>query len=94
MSSSRTSDLLTADTLIATGRNFVNAVTLIGGSTASSVILYDGLTATGKVLAKATQVTQNATTHLFFECPVICETGIYADVSGTSAEFIVYYGGC
>jgi len=93
MASSRSSDLLTADTAIATGRNRINAVTLIGGSTASAVVIYDNTSATGKVVAKATQATNLVTTHIVFENPVICEIGIYADVSGTDAAYIVYYGG-
>jgi len=94
MASSITSGLKTADAIIATGRNRINAVTLIGGSTASSVILYDNASAaSGTVLAKATQATNLVTTHIIFENPVICDNGIYADVTGTGAEYIVYYGG-
>lgn len=94
MASSRSSGLLTADGVIATGRNRVNAITLIGGSTASSVVVYDNASAaSGTVVGKATQPTQNVTTHIIFENPVQCENGIYADVTGTSAEYIVYFGG-
>lgn len=92
--SSRSSGLKTADAVITATRNKINAITLIGGSTSSSVILYDNATAaSGLVVAKITQPTQNVTTHIIFENPVICEEGIYADVTGTAAEYIVYYGG-
>ena len=93
MASSRSSGLLTADATIATGRQRINAITLIGGSTASSVVLYDNTAASGTVVGKATQATSGVTTHIIFENPVICENGIYADVTGTSAEYIVYFGG-
>ena len=94
MASSRSSGLNTADAAIAVGRNRINAVTLIGGSTASSVILYDNASAaSGTVLAKLTQATNLGMTHVLFENPVFAENGIYADVDGTGAEYIVYYGG-
>ena len=94
MGSSRSSGLKVADAAIATGRNRINAVTLIGGSTASSVILYDNASAaSGTVLAKVTQATNLVQTHVLFENPVIAENGIYADVAGTGAEYIVYFGG-
>jgi hypothetical protein len=32
-------------------------------------------------------------THVIFENPVVVEDGIYADVTGTNAEYIIYYGG-
>ena len=94
MASSRSSGLKTADAVIVAGRSRINAITLIGGSTASSVVLYDNAAAaSGTVVGKATQATQNVTTHIIFENPVICEDGIYADVTGTGAEYIVYFGG-
>ncbi len=94
MASSRSSGLKTADAVIATGRNRINAITLIGGSTASSVIVYDNATAaSGVVVGKATQATSAVTTHIIFENPVVCEDGIFADVTGTGAEYIIYFGG-
>ena len=94
MGSSRSSGLKTADAAIAVGRNRINAVTLIGGSTTSSVILYDNATtASGTVIAKATQPTNLTTTHIIFDNPIIAENGVYADVTGTGAEYIVYFGG-
>lgn len=94
MASSVTSGLKTTDAVIAVGRNRVNAVSLIGGSSASSVILYDNASAaSGKVVAKLTQATNLVLTHVLFENPVYVENGIYADVTGTGAEYIVYYGG-
>ena len=94
MASSISSGLKTSDAVIATGRNRINAITLIGGSTPSEVIVYDNASAaSGKVLGKATQLTSMVTTHIIFENPVVAENGIYADVSGTGAEYIVYFGG-
>lgn len=94
MASSRSSSLLTQDTLIFTGRNRINAVTVIAdGTNAASLVVYDALTATGTVVAKVSIKATDTMQHVIFENPVLCETGIYADVTGTNAEFIVYYGG-
>ena len=94
MASSISSGLKTIDTVIATGRIRINAITLIGGSTASSVVVYDNASAaSGKVLGKVTQATNGVTTHVLFENPVTAEDGIFADVTGTGAEYIVYFGG-
>lgn len=95
MASSQASGLKTADAVIATGRNRINAITLLGdGTNAASVIIYDNASAaSGKVLAKVTQLAAAMYTHITFENPVTAENGLYADVAGTNAEYIVYFGG-
>lgn len=95
MASSRSSGLKTADAVIQTGRNRVNAITLLGdGTNAASIIVYDNASAaSGVVLAKVTALAATRFTHVLFENPVVAEDGIYADVAGTGAEYIIYYGG-
>lgn len=95
MASSRSSGLKTADAVITTGRNRINAITLLGdGTNAASVILYDNASAaSGVVLSKITALATTRFTHVIFENPVVAEDGIYADVTGTGAEYIVYFGG-
>ena len=95
MASSRSSGLKTVDSVIQTGRNRINAITLLGdGTNAASVIVYDNAsTASGVILAKVTAETATRFTHVLFENPVVAENGIYADVSGIGAEYIIYYGG-
>lgn len=94
-SSSRSSGLKNADAAISAGRNRINAITLLGdGTNAASLIIYDNASAaSGTVLAKITQLATARLTHIIFENPVFAENGIYADVTGTGAEYIVYYGG-
>ena len=94
-SSSRSSGLKNADAAISAGRNRINAITLLGdGTNAASLIIYDNASAaSGTVLAKVTQLATARLTHIIFENPVFAEKGIYADVTGTGAEYIVYYGG-
>jgi len=95
MASSITSGLKSADAVIAIGRNRINAVTLIAdGTNAANVVVYDNAsTASGVVLAKVTAVAGQGTVHVIFENPVTASNGIYADVTGTGAGYIVYYGG-
>lgn len=95
MASSRSSGLKTADAVIATGRNRINAVTLItDGTNAANVIVYDNASAaSGVVLAKVSASGAQNTMHVIFENPVVAEDGVYADVTGTGAGYIVYYGG-
>ena len=97
MASSRSSGLKSADAVIATGRNRVNAITLISdGTNVCDVVVYDhpsaaSGTVVGKVSIGASSLKK--TEHVVFENPVLCEDGIYADVTGTGANYIVYYGG-
>ena len=94
MASSCSSGLKTTDATIYTGRNRINAVTLITDSTnAASVVVYDNTAASGLEVAKVTAIAGEGTVHVIFENPVICELGIYADVTGTNAAYIIYYGG-
>lgn len=95
MASSRSSGLKTADGAIASGRNRINAITLIAdGLNAASVVVYDNASAaSGTVLGKVTALVGQGTVHVIFENPVIAENGIYADVSGTNAGYLVYFGG-
>ena len=92
--SSISSDLKAASALIATGRNRINAITFLGdGTNASTLIVYDNTSATGKVVAKVVNKTTDQQNHVIFTNPVIVENGIYGSLSGTGGNYIVYYGG-
>ena len=94
MASSISSGVLNADTLIFTGRNRINALTVItDGTNAATVSLYDNTSAANKIAVQGKCVGANLEKHYIFENPVIMENGIYADVTGTGATFIVFYGG-
>jgi hypothetical protein len=96
MSSARSSGLQTADAIVASGRSRVNTVTLISdGTNACNVVIYDALSATGTVLAKLSigAASLKATEQVVFQAPLITEVGIFADVTGTGAAYIVTYGG-
>ena len=97
MASSYSSGLKTSDAIIATGVNRVNAVTLHSdGTNACSVVLYDNASAaSGIVLAKVSigAASLKTTEEVVFTNPVRASNGIYADVTGTGAGYIVYFGG-
>lgn len=93
-SSSISSDLKTTSALIAIGKNRINAITFLGdGTNASTLILYDNTAGSGKVIAKLVNKAADQQNHVIFTNPVVFEIGIYAALSGTGGNYIVYYGG-
>ena len=92
--SSISSGLKAASAAIAPGKNRINAITFLGdGTNASTLIVYDNTTNTGKVVAKLVNKATDQQNHVIFTNPVVCEIGIYADLTGTGGNYIVYYGG-
>lgn len=94
MASSVSSGVLSADTLLFTGRNRINALTIFtDGTNAATVALYDNTSAASKIAVQGKCLGASLVNHIIFENPVYVENGIYADVTGTGASFIVFYGG-
>ena len=94
MATSISSDLQAASVLLFTGRNRINAVTLLAdGTNAATAIVYDNTAGSGKVVAKVFAKAGESTQHVIFENPVLCENGIYLSLTGTGAGAIVYFGG-
>lgn len=87
------SGLQTADGQIYTGRGTLNALTVItDGTNDASVVLYDNTAASGTVLAKISCDGTNNSEFQGWNLAVRCVNGIYADVTGTGAGYIVHYG--
>lgn len=87
-----TSGLLTADTAVLARPGRLKHVMLIAdGTNAATVIVYDNATAaSGNVLAKLSIAATG--THQFVQfdaAGVECNAGIYADVTGTGAAFVI-----
>lgn len=88
------SGLKSADAAISAVGAYVHAVVLIpDGTNACSLVLYDNAsTNSGLVLAKiALPASSTEQTQITFNNPVSANLGIYADVTGTGANYIVYY---
>ncbi len=86
-----------ADAQIQSNPSRLHAVQLISdGTNAASVSVYSGTTTGGLLLAtvKVAATTSSPSTVVFFS-PVDANNGIFADVAGTGATYIVYYSlGC
>ncbi len=89
------SGLLNSDAAITAVGGYLHAITLISDATnTASIVIYDSPVAnTGAlILAKLSiPATTTAPQTITFNNPVSANKGIYADVSGTGANYIVYY---
>lgn len=88
------SDLKSADAAISAVGGYVHAIVLIpDGTNACSLVIYDNATTnSGIVLAKLVlPATQTAPQVVALNNPISANKGIYADVTGTGANYIVYY---
>ena len=87
------SGLQTGDAAIYARPSSVTSITLISDNTnACTVVLYDNASAaTGTVLAKLSVKATDSMQFAHFDAPIIANNGIYADVTGTGAAYIVTY---
>lgn len=90
---STSSGLQTADAVISATPAAVHSVTVIGdGTNAATVVIYDNASAaSGTVLAKVVVDAGLTFEHITFDLPAEGSKGIYADVTGTGAEYIVHF---
>lgn len=88
------SDLKNADAVISAVGGYLHGILLISDATnTASITIYDNAaTNSGLVLAKLSiPATTTAPQVIIFNNPVSANKGIYADVTGTGANYIVYY---
>lgn len=88
------SGLQTADAAIYVGRGTLNAVTVLtDGTNAATLTIYDNATAaSGTVLYKTSIAGSELSQHTVHNLAVRCVNGLYADVAGTGANYIVHFG--
>lgn len=87
-----TSGLKTADAAILAMPGRLKSLLVVSTGAAATVTLYDNASAAaGTVLAKLVVPTDLTQEISFSECGVVANNGIYADVSGADAAYIVYY---
>ena len=92
-SSNNTGQLSAGSYLIATGKNRLNALSVVGdGTNAGTVTIYDNTTASGKIIAQGLTRTTDVQQHIIFTNPVYAEIGLYVVVGGTNCKAIVYFG--
>lgn len=93
MTSSLNTGVLSANSLTATGRNRINAVSLFGNGTNTATLdIYDNTSATGKIAVRVQVRASDYQNHVIFTQPVLMDNGIYNQLTGTGANYIVYYG--
>lgn len=66
---------------------------LSDGTHTASLIVYDNNAASAATQVATFSIPANiaAPQYIMFNNPIICNKGIYADVTGTSATYIIYY---
>jgi hypothetical protein len=89
----KSSGLLTADGLLHTGKGILAGVQIItDGVNDATVIIYDNTSAAGnEVFKQVVTGTDDSIPYTLPDGGVRCDNGIYIDVAGTGAAFIVYY---
>jgi len=90
--SSLNTGVLSASSLTYTGRNRINAVSLFGNGTNTATLdIYDNTSAAGKVAVRVQVRASDYQNHVIFTQPVLMENGIFNQLTGTGANYIVYY---
>jgi len=93
VTSSLNTGVQTSSSLTVTGRNRINAVSLFGNGTNTATLdIYDNTSAAGKIAIRVQVRTSDYQNHVIFTQPVLMENGIYNNLTGTGATYIVYYG--
>lgn len=87
----KTSYEKTADAVIVASACYITAVQVItDGSNAARVIIYDNASAaSGNVITEITVAGADNYGGRVWQMPVECKNGIYADVNGTGASYVV-----
>lgn len=87
------SGLKVADAVICVRPCKLKSIQLLAdGTNAATVVLYDNASAaSGTVIAKV--IVDATSTYEWFtsDAGIVCNNGIYADVTGTGAEYIVHF---
>jgi hypothetical protein len=82
----------TADAIITSNPSKLTGVLIItDGTNDAKVVLHNGDDGTGPILFEGTVKGAGMFGGATWEIPVAADQGIYADVTGTNAAYIVYY---
>lgn len=91
--SSNNTGQISASQLVATGKNRLNALSVVGdGTNAGTVTVYDNTAASGKIIAQGLTRASDVQQHIIFTNPVYAEIGLYVTIAGTNCKAIVYFG--
>lgn len=89
----KSTGLLTADGLILNGRAVLAGVHIVtDGTNDVTLVLYDNTSAAGKeVFKQKVTGTDDSIPYTLPDGGIRCDNGVYADITGTGAEFIIFY---
>ena len=89
----KSTGIKSASALINNGKTILaGAHVITNGTNAVTLIVYDALSATGTAVFKQVVTgTDNAIPYTLPIGGIRCDTGMYASVSGTGAEYILFY---
>ena len=92
-SATQSSGLLTADALVEANPCLLHTVTLVPAAADSTLTIYDNnaAAAAGTVLAKIFVLATTASQTIHFTIPVRANKGLYADVAGAAAGYIIHF---
>ena len=85
------SGMTTTDRLIATGACEYYGMTIISGASTASVVIYDAITISGTSIDRGFCPTAQGNCKWMLPYGVQVFNGIYADVTGTGANYTVFY---
>ena len=89
---SKSTGLLTADKTVITGKSILTGFLVVtDGTNNATIVIYDNTSAAGTELAKIVVLGASYFGGGTFEIPIRCTKGIYADITGTGASYIIYY---
>ena len=82
----------TSDAAIHSDVCWITAIHVItDGTNAAKVVIYDNTAASGKVISEASVAGTDNYGGRLWTFPIVCRNGIYVDVTGTGASYIVEY---
>jgi hypothetical protein len=85
------SGMSTSDRLIATGNCYIYGTEIIAGASTAVLSIYDAITASGTTVLAGRAGLADLWNGSRLYYPIEVFTGIYADVTGTGAQYTVYY---
>lgn len=82
----------TSDSLIVSGKVYITSIKVItNGTNDATLVTYDAKVADGKVIDETKVIGADNYGGLKWLFPIECNDGIYADVTGTGASYIIEY---
>lgn len=83
--------LLTTSTLVTSRPALLHGIVVVEAAAVAQLNVFDGLDSSGNEVIGTVVKTATTSGSVMMSCPIECDVGIYASVSGVGAKYIVYY---